>query len=115
MLANDSTEQKRDGGFFLLVHTRQTVAELMADCRKCGAMTTYGLELAWRLRTVTCPECATSMQLTTNDLKSLRDQLIEARVRIDRLIDGETHVAVESPLSPDAPLNGRTVHDDETD
>jgi hypothetical protein len=90
MLANDSNQQKRDGAFFLLLDTRKTVAELMAECRKCGAMTTYGLELAWRLHSVTCPECATSMRLTADDLKALRDQLIQARVRIDCLTDGET-------------------------
>jgi hypothetical protein len=66
-------------------------------------MTTYGLELAWRLHSVTCPECTTSMQLTATDLQRLRDQLIEARVRIDRLIEGESHVALDDPRSPDAP------------
>jgi hypothetical protein len=76
-------------------------------------MTTYGLELAWRLPTVTCGECGTSMRLTIDDLQGFKKQLIEARVRIDRLIDGETPATVKSALSPDAP-NGRTVHDDET-
>ena len=74
-------------------------------------MTTYGLELAWQLRTVTCPECTTSMRLGAVDLKALRDQLIQARVRIDSLIDGETHVAVEGVRLMHR--DGRT-HDDET-
>lgn len=111
MLANDSTEEKRQGGFLLLVDPRRAVAELMAECRKCGAMTTYGLELAWRLPTVTCGECATSMRLTVDDLQGLQKQLVEARVRIDRLIDCETHVAVEGVRLMHR--DGRT-HDDET-
>jgi transcription elongation factor Elf1 len=106
-------EQKRQGGFCLLLDPRRAVAELMAECRRCGAMTTYGLELAWRLPTVTCGECGTSMRLTIDDLQGLKKQLIEARVMIDRLIDGKTHVAVETPLSPDT-ARGRAVHDDET-
>jgi len=71
----------------LVVHPDQAVAELMAECPKCGATTTYGLELAWRLRTVTCSECSLSMRLGDRDLTGLRDQLVEARVRMDRLID----------------------------
>ena len=47
----------------------------MAECPKCGAITTYGLELAWRLRTVTCSECSLSMRLGDRDLRGLRDQL----------------------------------------
>ena len=61
------------------------VAELMAECRKCGAITMYGLEVAWRLRTVTCPECTTSMRFTEDELTALREGVIEARVRLDAL------------------------------
>jgi hypothetical protein len=86
MLANDSNEQKQQGGFSLLVNAHRGVAELMAECRKCGATTRYGLELAWRLQTLTCPECTTSTRLTESELTALREGLIEARVRIDRLI-----------------------------
>jgi acetyl-CoA carboxylase beta subunit len=85
MLANDSNEQKRQGGFSLLVNAGRGVAELMAKCRKCGAVTVYGLELAWRLQTLTCPECTTSMRLTESELIALREGVIEARVRIDAL------------------------------
>ena len=53
MLANDSTEADKQRAF-LVVRTGQAVAELMAECPKCGAITSYGLELAWRLRTVSC-------------------------------------------------------------
>jgi hypothetical protein len=87
MLANDSTVGDKKSAFFLIVHVDQVVAELMARCPKCDAMTSYGLELAWRLRNVTCSECSLSMRLGDRDLRGLRDQLVEARVRIDRLID----------------------------
>jgi hypothetical protein len=89
MLADDSNEQKRQGGFSLLVNARRGVAELMAECRKCGAITMYGLELAWRLRTLNCPVCATAMRLDQGELTALREGVIEARIRIDRLIKGK--------------------------
>jgi len=80
-------QQFKKSAFFLVVHPDQAVAELMAKCPKCGAITTYGLELAWRLCTVTCSECPLSMRLGDRELRGLRDQLVEARVRMDRLID----------------------------
>ena len=61
------------------------VAELMAECRKCGAITMYGLELAWRLHIVTSPEWATSMRLTEREVETLREGVIDARVRLDAL------------------------------
>ena len=90
MLANDSNEQKQQGGFSLLVNAGRGVAELMMECRKCRAITRYGLELAWRLQTLACPECTTAMRLTESELTTLREGLIEARVRIDRLIPART-------------------------
>ena len=86
MLASDSTEADKQRAFFLMVRTEQAVAELMAECPKCGAITSYGLELAWRLRTVSCNECSLSMRLDDGDLTALRERLIEARVRVDTLI-----------------------------
>jgi hypothetical protein len=86
MLSNDSNEQQQRGRFSLLVNAHRGVAELMAECRKCGAITRYGLELAWRLQNITCPECATTMRVTENELTALREGLIEARIRIDRVI-----------------------------
>ena len=68
MLANDSNQADKRSAFFLVVHTDQAVAELMAECPKCGAITWYGLELAWRLRSVTCSECLLAMRLEGNDL-----------------------------------------------
>ena len=85
MLANDSNEQKQQGGFSLLVNAHRGVAELVAECPKCGAITMYGLELALRLHDVTCPECSTSMRFTHTDVKALREGVIEARVRLDAL------------------------------
>ena len=85
MLASDSNEQKRQGGFSILVNAGRGVAELMAECRKCGAIRMYVLELAWRLQNVTCPECSTSMRLTEGETKALREGVIEARVRLDAL------------------------------
>jgi hypothetical protein len=87
MLANDSTSATRKSAFSLIVHVDPVIAELLATCPKCGATTSYSLELAWRLRTVTCSECSLSMRLGDRDLRDLREQLVEARVRIDRLID----------------------------
>jgi len=85
MLASDSNEQKRQGGFSLLVNAGRGVAELMVECPKCRAIRMYGLELAWRLQTLTCPGCATTMRLTEGELTALRDGVIEARVRLDAL------------------------------
>jgi hypothetical protein len=85
MLASDANEQKRQGGFSILVNAGRGVAELVAECRKCRAITMYGLELAWMLQAVTCSECATSMRLTERELKALREGVIEARVRLDAL------------------------------
>jgi hypothetical protein len=56
MLANDSSAGKTQSEFFLVVRPDQAVAELMAECPDCGAMTSYSLELAWRLDTVHCSE-----------------------------------------------------------
>lgn len=61
MLANDSNQQKQQGGFSLLVKAHRGVAELMGECGKRGAIPLYGRELARRLQTLACPECATSM------------------------------------------------------
>ena len=49
MLANDSNEGKSQSEFFLVIRPHQAVAELMAECPSCGAITSFGLELAWRL------------------------------------------------------------------
>jgi hypothetical protein len=50
---------------------RAAVAELMAECPGCGAITTQALEIAWRARTVTCTECKTSMSVGSNMLSVL--------------------------------------------
>ena len=90
MLANDTTVQKKLPAFFLHVENHRAVADLMAECPRCGAFTACALELAWRLRIVTCSECGTTMALGVTDLMGLRARLIEVRIRIDRLIDTGT-------------------------
>jgi hypothetical protein len=46
MLANDSNEGKNQSEFFLVIRPHQAVAELMAECPSCGAMTSFALDLA---------------------------------------------------------------------
>jgi ribosomal protein S27AE len=75
MLANDSNEGKEQSEFFLVIRPHQAVAELMAECPKCGAIGSFSLELAWRLNKVSCGECSASMQLTEEDLRGLGSQL----------------------------------------
>jgi hypothetical protein len=84
-LGNDSNEGKRQSAFFLVVHSHQAVAELMARCPRCGAITSYGLELAWRLGAVSCSACHVLMHLGEDVTTALRERLIEARIRIDGL------------------------------
>jgi hypothetical protein len=86
VLANDSTEADKTSAFFLVIRTDHAVAELMAECPKCAAITSYSLELAWRLRTLTCSACQQTMRLHEVHLTALRQRLIEARVRVDALI-----------------------------
>ena len=46
--------------FFLLFDTRRAVAELLAECPRCGALSSQVLELAWRVKAVVCRECLTA-------------------------------------------------------
>jgi hypothetical protein len=39
----------------------------------------------WRLQTVTCPERATSMRSTEDEVKARREGIIETRIRLDAL------------------------------
>ena len=71
--------------FSLLLDTRQGVAELMAECPKCGAITTQVLELAWRAQMVPCSECLTSMPVNADVMGKLRTQAVEAQAAIDNL------------------------------
>lgn len=87
MLANHPGHSGKASVFFVVVHADREVAELMAQCPKCGAVTSYALELAWRLRTLVCSECATSMRLTVQHLRRLRERLAGARSRVDHLLD----------------------------
>ena len=71
--------------FSLLLDTRAAVAELMAECPKCGAMTPQVLELAWRARVIVCSECLAAMSADDAALQGLRRQAAEAMQVIDRL------------------------------
>jgi hypothetical protein len=67
------------------VDSRAAVAELMAACPKCGAITTQVLELAWRAQVMTCPECLTAMPVDGAALSALRKQAAEAVATLDHL------------------------------
>jgi hypothetical protein len=84
-LASDSTEAEEHSAFFLVVRVSHAAAELMAACPECGAITSFSLELAWRLGAVSCSECHLLMQLGNDDIAALRERLIEARMRINGL------------------------------
>lgn len=71
--------------FSLLIDTRAAVADLMAECPKCGAITTQVLELAWRAPVVVCSECLAAMPVDESVLQTLRRQATEATATIDHL------------------------------
>jgi hypothetical protein len=67
-LADDSNEGKEQSEFFLVIRPHQAVAELMAECPTCGAITSFALELAWQLDVASCSECNRAMRLDEYDL-----------------------------------------------
>ncbi len=72
--------------FSLLIDTRAAVAELMAECPKCGAMTTQVLELAWRARVIVYSECpAAAMPVDEAVMQTLRRQAVDAATTISSL------------------------------
>ena len=71
--------------FSLLLDTRQGVAELMAECPKCGAMTTQVLRLAWHARVIVCSECQTAMPVDEAVMQTLRRQAVDAATTISSL------------------------------
>jgi hypothetical protein len=70
----------------LLLDARGPVAEVLAESPQCSAVTAQLLELAWRARSVTCPQCMTEMPVTERLLDALRNHAIEARLTIERLM-----------------------------
>ena len=72
--------------FFVQIATRQTEAELLAECPTCGALTYTPLAYAWRLRTVLCDECGTKMPIDEEVLRRLGVQAAEAAAEIERLL-----------------------------
>ena len=88
MLANDSNEEKNQSEFFLVIRPHQAVAELMAKCPSCGAITSFALELAWQLDVVSCSECNRAMRLDEVDLDGFRERLKDAIARVEALQNG---------------------------
>ena len=88
MLANGSNEGKNQSELFLVIRPHQAVAELMAECPSCGAMTSFGLELAWQLDVVSCSECNRAMRLDEDDLDGFRERLKDAIARVEALKSG---------------------------
>ena len=86
MLANDSNEGTNQSEFFLVIRPHQAVAELMAECPSCGAITSFALELAWQLDTVSCSECNRAMRLDEDELEGFRERLADALSRVDVLL-----------------------------
>ena len=85
-LADDSNEGKKQSEFFLFIRPHQAVAELMAECPTCGAITSFALELAWQLDVVTCSECNRAMRLDEDDVEGFRERLADALARVDSLL-----------------------------
>jgi hypothetical protein len=57
----------------------------MAECPKCGAITTQVRELAWRARRVTFTEFLAAMPVVRAALNPLHKQATDASATIDRL------------------------------
>ena len=85
-LANDSNEGKNRSAFILVIRPHQAVAELMAECPSCGAMTSFALELAWQLDVVSCSECNRAMRLDEHYVEGFRERLADAIARVDALV-----------------------------
>ena len=71
--------------FSLIMDTRRAVAEVLAECPRCAALSSQVLELAWRARAIVCRECLTAIPLDSDALQLLRRQAAEATTVIDRL------------------------------
>ena len=65
--------------------TRRAVAEVLAECPRCGALSSQVLALAWRAKAIVCRECLTSIRLDSDALQLLRRQAVEATTVIERL------------------------------
>ena len=58
--------------FSLLMDIRAALAELMAECTRCGAITTQVLKLARGARVIVCSECQTAMPVDEAVFQKLR-------------------------------------------
>ena len=71
--------------FSLIMDTRRAVAEVLAECPRCGALSSQVLEPAWRAKAIICRECLATMPLDGEILRALRGQAVDATTVIDRL------------------------------
>lgn len=85
MLAHVSSPPKYSS-FFLVVYANMQAAALMSECPQCGSIASYCIELVWRQNRVHCGECRYLMRLAVTDFVSLREQLVKAESRIERLM-----------------------------
>jgi hypothetical protein len=76
----------RESSFSLLFDTRRDVAEWMAECPICGAMTMLPIEIAWLQGVVHCCECGVAMSVTLAVLERLQGQAGAASETIKRLL-----------------------------
>jgi transcription elongation factor Elf1 len=81
---------KHESSFSVLLDTRREVAELVAECPICGAMTILPVEIAWQQGIVYCSECGTTMNVTRAVLERLRVQAEAASTTIARLLEAPT-------------------------
>lgn len=74
------------GAFFIQIATRQSEAQLMAECALCGAVTYAPLAYAWQARSVSCSECGTRVPIGRDELMKLKAQAAGSISEIERLL-----------------------------
>lgn len=84
--------------FFLVMKSAKQVAELMAECNLCDAITMQPLELAWLDQSVECSNCGIMMPVRADVLSELRQQANDAQSTLDRLVSAADPVCLEGPL-----------------
>ena len=72
--------------FYLLIDSRDAHAELMAECRLCGALATRVLDPVSAEAVVVCSHCGFSMPLAREALETLREKATRAIAGIDDLL-----------------------------
>ena len=82
------TKVRNKASSFLVIRPHDAVAELMAECPTCGAITPFALKLAWQLDVVSCSECNRAMRLDEYDLDGFGERLNVAIARVEALKNG---------------------------